>query len=223
VTGSRGLLGITLVLVGIGSLAACTSGGTTSTASATNPSPPSQSTASQPEPPSPSASSVLEISPTPSSANPSSAGSPAMHLTSTAFADGGAIPRKFTCDGEDVSPPLAWDGVPADATVLVLIVDDPDARDFVHWVVFDIRSAPTGELAEGASTADRNLRQGTNGFGKTGWGGPCPPSGTHHYRFRLLAIRQPVGLTGAPRAGDVLAATEGQVGAEATLSGTYRR
>ena len=147
-----------------------------------------------------------------------------MHLTSTAFSEGGSIPRRYSCDGENVSPPLAWDGAPSDAKALVLIVDDPDARGFIHWVAFDIASpGPTGELAEGASTATGAPRQGTNGFGKVGWGGPCPPSGTHHYRFRLLAVRNPLGLTGAPSAEKVLAATEGQVVAEATLTGVYHR
>jgi len=147
-----------------------------------------------------------------------------MHLTSTAFTEGGSIPRRYTCDGENVSPPLAWDGAPSDAKALVLIVDDPDARGFIHWVAFDIASSgPSGELAEGASTAAGAPRQGTNGFGKVGWGGPCPPSGTHHYRFRLLAVRNPLGLAGAPSAEKVRAATEGQVVAEATLTGLYHR
>jgi Raf kinase inhibitor-like YbhB/YbcL family protein len=145
-----------------------------------------------------------------------------MKLTSTAFSDGGDIPRKYSCDGDDVSPPLAWEGVPADAKALVLIVDDPDARGFVHWVAFDIPAA-TGGLAEGASTSDSSLRQGTNSFGKVGWGGPCPPSGTHHYRFRLLAVREPLGLAGSPTAEKVLAAAEGQSVAETTLTGLFHR
>jgi Raf kinase inhibitor-like YbhB/YbcL family protein len=146
-----------------------------------------------------------------------------MRLTSSAFADGGEIPRKYTCDSENVSPPLAWDGVPAEAKALVLVVSDPDAGGFVHWVVFDIVAAPNGQLAEGASTTDTSFRQGTNGFGKTGWGGPCPPSGTHHYPFRMLAIREPLGLSGAPKANEVLAAAESRIVAETTLTGLYRR
>ena len=145
-----------------------------------------------------------------------------MKLTSTAFADGGDIPRKYSCDGADVSTPLAWEGVPTDAKALVLIVDDPDARGFVHWVAFDIPSA-IGGLAEGASTSDSSLRQGTNSFGKVGWGGPCPPSGTHHYRFRLFAVREPLGLAGSPTAEKVLAAAEGKTVAEATLTGLFHR
>ena len=145
-----------------------------------------------------------------------------MKLTSTAFPDGGDIPRKYSCDGDDVSPPLAWESVPTDAKALVLVVDDPDARGFVHWVAFDIATA-SGGLAEGASTSDSSLRQGTNSFGKAGYGGPCPPSGTHHYRFRLLAIREPLGLSGGPTAEKVLAAAEGQVVAETTLTGLFHR
>jgi Raf kinase inhibitor-like YbhB/YbcL family protein len=142
-------------------------------------------------------------------------------LTSSAFAEGGSIPRKYSCDGTNVSPPLAWAGVPAAASALVLIVDDPDAHGFIHWVAFDIAvSGPTGGLAEGASTAAGAPSQGTNGFGKVGWGGPCPPSGTHHYRFRLLAVRQPLGLKGAPTADAVLAAAKGDSVAETTLTAT---
>lgn len=147
-----------------------------------------------------------------------------MHLTSSAFSDGGAIPRTYTCDGKDVSPPLAWDGAPTEAKALALIVDDPDARDFVHWVAFDIAgSGPAGSLAEGASTGAGAPREGTNGFGKVGWGGPCPPSGTHHYRLRLFALSQPLGLEGAPTADAVLAAAKDHIVAETTLTGTYRR
>jgi len=147
-----------------------------------------------------------------------------MHLTSSAFTNDGSIPRKYSCDGEDVSPPLAWNGLPADAKALALIVDDPDARGFVHWVAFDISvSGPSGALAEGASTGAGAPRQGTNSFGKVGWGGPCPPSGTHHYRFRLFAIRQPLGLQGAPTADQVLATAKGKVVAEARLTGLFHR
>jgi Raf kinase inhibitor-like YbhB/YbcL family protein len=146
-----------------------------------------------------------------------------MRLTSTAFTDGGDIPSKYTCDGENVSPPLAWEGVPADAKALVLVVSDPDAGGYVHWVAFDIAAKPSGGLAEGASTTDPSLRQGTNSFGRVGWGGPCPPSGTHHYPFRLLAIREPLGLSGAPTADAVLAAAKDRIVAETTLTGTYHR
>jgi Raf kinase inhibitor-like YbhB/YbcL family protein len=145
-----------------------------------------------------------------------------MQLTSTAFAEGTEIPRKYSCDGEDVSPALAWSGVPADAKALVLVVDDPDAHGFVHWVAFDI-PVTTDQLAEGASASDSSLRQGTNSFGKAAWRGPCPPSGTHHYRFRLLAVREALGLAGSPTADQVLAAAKDKTVAETTLTGLYQR
>jgi Raf kinase inhibitor-like YbhB/YbcL family protein len=201
-----------LVLTGIVSLAACAASGAASSPPATRSTEPSASPAT----------SVVVQSPSIAAASPSASRSPVMRLTSSAFTDGRDIPRKYSCDGVDVSPPLAWDGLPADATALVLVVDDPDARGWVHWVVFDIPSA-TSQLAEGASASDPSLRQGTNSFGKVGWEGPCPPSGTHHYRFRLLAIRQPLGLTGSPTAEKVLAATKDQVVAETTLTGLFHR
>jgi Raf kinase inhibitor-like YbhB/YbcL family protein len=212
VSESPGPLGMTLVLLVVGSLAACSTGGTASIAPAASPS----ARASLP------AASVAHESPSIAAASPSATGSPVMRLTSSAFADGGNIPRKYSCDGKDVSPPLAWDGVPGDAKALVLIVDDPDARGFVHWIVFDIPAA-TAQLPEGASASDASLRQGTNSFGKAAYGGPCPPSGTHHYRFRLFAVGEPLGLAGSPTADKVLAAVKGNTVAETTLTGLYRR
>jgi Raf kinase inhibitor-like YbhB/YbcL family protein len=143
-------------------------------------------------------------------------------LSSAAFADGGSIPSEHTCDGDNVSPPLAWTGVPDGAAVLALIVDDPDAGGFVHWVAFDIDPS-SDELAASASTAAGAPAQGRNSFGNVGYGGPCPPSGTHHYRFRLLALGQSLGLSGTPDADAVRAAWEGHVLGEATLTGTYQR
>jgi Raf kinase inhibitor-like YbhB/YbcL family protein len=144
-------------------------------------------------------------------------------LTSTAFEDGGAIPRRCTCDGDDVSPDLAWEGAPGDTVSFALLVDDPDARGFVHWVAFDLTGSASGGLAEGVSNSPDAPPQGTNGFGRVGWGGPCPPGGEHRYAFRLLALDEVLGLTGAPSAADVLSATEGHVLAEAVLTGRYRR
>ena len=147
----------------------------------------------------------------------------ALRVTSPAFGEGDPIPVRFTCDGADVSPPLAWAGVPADAGGLVLIVDDGDAGGFIHWVVFDLPVAPTGGLAEGASTAPNAPRQGMNGFRRVGWGGPCPPSGTHHYQFSLVAIGRPLGLTGTPSADAVSQALQGQILGTTTLTGVYQR
>ena len=144
----------------------------------------------------------------------------AFTLTSSAFADGGEIPRDNTCDGANQPVPLAWEGVPAGTTELALVMDDPDAGGFVHWVVAGIPSTATalgtGELPEGAV-------QGRNGFGRAGYGGPCPPSGTHRYVFTLLALAQPLRLSGTPSADDVRAAAASKTVAETRLTGRYTR
>ena len=150
-------------------------------------------------------------------------------LTSTAFTDGAAIPRKYTCQGDDISPPLAWSGVPAGTQSLVLIVDDPDAPDparpqrvWVHWVLFNLPPDAAG-LAEGVaeSALPMGTEGGLNDWGRTGYGGPCPPIGTHRYFHKLSALDIRLkGLT-TPRKAQVLAAMEGHVLAEATLMGTY--
>lgn len=147
-----------------------------------------------------------------------------MRLTTTAFQPGGAIRARFTCDGEDVSPDLAWEGVPGEAAALVLIVDDPDARDFVHWIVLDMTSSDTGALPAGLSASPDGPRQGINDFGRSGWGGPCPPSGRHRYRFTLFALAGPLNLPGEPRGPEVRRAlATAQVLARATLEGSYAR
>ena len=144
-------------------------------------------------------------------------------LTSGAFKDGGAIPREFTCDGANVSVPLVWTGVPAGVTSLVLFVDDPDARGWVHWIVLDL-PASDGQLPKGVDPASASPRQGTNDFGKPGWGGPCPPSGTHHYRFVLSALEKPLRLDGRPGGDAVRAAlASATVLGTATLTGPYAR
>ena len=145
-------------------------------------------------------------------------------LSSPEFADGQPIPRRFTCDGEDVSPPLAWEAAPGDATAMALIVDDPDAREFIHWVLYNLDGARTSAVPEGISSSPDAPPQGRNEFGRTGWGGPCPPPGRpHRYRFRLFALSEPLGLTGTPSADEVLAAAEGRILASAELTGTYER
>jgi Raf kinase inhibitor-like YbhB/YbcL family protein len=144
-------------------------------------------------------------------------------LTSSAFGDGDSIPRLFTCDGDNASPPLAWSGAPDATTTFALIVDDPDARGFVHWVVFNVAASATGELARGVSASPDAPPQGRNSFGNVGYGGPCPPSGTHHYVFRLLALDAELALTGTPSAEEVLAAAEGHVLADTRLTATYTR
>jgi Raf kinase inhibitor-like YbhB/YbcL family protein len=144
-------------------------------------------------------------------------------LSSPEFGEGQAIPRRYACDGDDISPPLAWSGAPGEAAVLALIVDDPDASGFVHWVVFDMTASATGSLSAGWSKSPDAPPQGTNGFGRVGYGGPCPPSGTHRYVFRLLALGEALALSGAPTARQVLDAAAGHILGEASLTGTYAR
>ena len=144
-------------------------------------------------------------------------------LSSPAFSAGAEIPRKYTCDGDDVSPPLEWADAPDDAVALALIVDDPDARGWIHWVAFDIDGTQSGGLPEGFSSSPDGPAQGTNDFGRLGWGGPCPPSGTHRYRFALFALNAPLELPGAPKVDEVRAAMEGHVVAEAELIANYTR
>jgi len=144
-------------------------------------------------------------------------------LSSPDFGEGQAIPRRYACDGDDISPPLAWSGAPAEAAALALVVDDPDANGFVHWVVFDMTASATGSLSAGWSKSPDAPPQGTNGFGRVGYGGPCPPSGTHRYVFRLLALGEALALSGAPTARQVLDAAAGHAIGEARLTGTYAR
>jgi Raf kinase inhibitor-like YbhB/YbcL family protein len=145
-------------------------------------------------------------------------------LSSTSFAPGGQIPARFTCDGEDVSPDLSWAGAPDDTVALVLVVDDPDARGFTHWIVYDMTGSDSGALPLGVSASPDAPPQGTNDFGRIGWGGPCPPSGEHRYRFTLSALAAPLELTGGPRAADLRAALdEADVLATAVLEARYRR
>ena len=151
-----------------------------------------------------------------------------MKLFSSAFAEGGAIPQKYTCDGENVSPPLEWSEVPSNAAALALVADDPDAPRgvFVHWVIFDIPASENG-LTEAAGVAGPEAgggRQGRNGFGKLGYGGPCPPSGNHRYYFRLYALERKLDLRSGVGRDDVdRAIGAGRVLAQAELMGRYQR
>ena len=152
----------------------------------------------------------------------------AFKLSSSAFAEGGAIPPKYTCDGGDVSPPLAWTGVPAGAKSLVLIVDDPDAPDpkapkmtWVHWVLYDIPPNATG-IAEGARPP-AGTKDGTNDWSRAGYGGPCPPIGRHRYFHKLYALDTVLSGLKRPTKAQVEAAMRGHVIAEARLIGTYQK
>ncbi|HEV8281374.1 MAG TPA: YbhB/YbcL family Raf kinase inhibitor-like protein [Candidatus Limnocylindrales bacterium] len=152
---------------------------------------------------------------------PTPSGPAKLALSSPAFEDGQPIPPKYSCRGSDVSPALAWQGVPANAGALVLFVDDPDGRDWVHWTVLDL-PAQDDELAEGVNPGADQPQQGTNDFRKVGYGGPCPPSGTHHYRFTLYALAAPLGLSGHPGGADVRRALEGATVVDrVTLTGTF--
>lgn len=144
-------------------------------------------------------------------------------LVSTAFTEGGAIPKRFSCDGEDASPDLTWSGAPDDAQALALLVTDPDARDFVHWLVYDLTGTPSGGLPAAVSASPDAPPQGRNSFGRSGYGGPCPPSGTHRYVFTLYALDQALGLAGTPTADELRSAMSGHVLAATTLTGTYQR
>jgi len=152
-----------------------------------------------------------------------------MTLQSPAFEPGSRIPDLYTCQGEDVSPPLAWSGVPEEARSLVLLCDDPDAPagTWHHWALYDLSPA-TGALPERYPTAATlpTARQATNDFRRSGYGGPCPPPGhgVHHYHFKLLALRiDKLPLRAAARCADVAAAARPHVIASAELVGTYSR
>ena len=151
-----------------------------------------------------------------------------MRLISIAFPDGAAIPRRFTCEGEDISPPLAWTDAPAETKSFVLLCDDPDAPGgtWHHWAAYDI-AAGRREFAEAAAQAGaQGFKQAINDFHKPGYGGPCPPPrhGPHHYHFRLLALsvdHLPVAAGANCRA--VEREARKHVLAEATLVGIYQR
>jgi Raf kinase inhibitor-like YbhB/YbcL family protein len=144
-------------------------------------------------------------------------------VTSTAFADGASIPVEFTCDGKEESPPLAWtDHAGGKPAAWALVVDDPDAPGgtFVHWVVLDIppatRSIAAGKVPAGAT-------QAMNSAGSAAYAGPCPPSGTHHYRFTVYALSAPTGLPEGAATEDALAKIRSAAEAKGTLLGLYAR
>ncbi|KAB2967857.1 MAG: YbhB/YbcL family Raf kinase inhibitor-like protein [Thermoanaerobaculia bacterium] len=152
-------------------------------------------------------------------------------ISSTAFSSHGEIPTRFTCEGEDVSPPLAWAGAPAGTKSFALIVDDPDAPDpaaprttWVHWVLYDL-PPDIGALPEAvaASALPAGARPGTNDWRRTGWGGPCPPIGRHRYFFKLCALDAPLGDLGRPTKATLEQAMAGHVLARAELVGTYQK
>jgi Raf kinase inhibitor-like YbhB/YbcL family protein len=150
-----------------------------------------------------------------------------LQLSSPAFSHNGAIPREYTCDGEDVSPDLEWRGLPAGAGSLVLIVDDPDAPDpkapkmtYVHWVLYDI---PTSEVKIARGGKPKGARDGKNDWKRTGYGGPCPPIGRHRYFFKLYALDAMLGDLKTPTKDGLLKAMQGHIVEQAELIGTYQR
>jgi Raf kinase inhibitor-like YbhB/YbcL family protein len=143
-------------------------------------------------------------------------------ILSSAFSEGDEIPTRYTCDGDDLSPPLSWSGTPDGTQSMALITDDPDAPigTFVHWVIFDI-PPDTASLPEGVS--DVGI-QGENGFGRMGYGGPCPPQGpSHRYFFKLYALDTSLDLPSSAKKSDVEMAMQGHVLTQGQLMGTYKR
>jgi hypothetical protein len=152
-----------------------------------------------------------------------------LSLKSTAFDDGGSIPARYTCEGEDISPPLSWTGVPETARSLVLIVDDPDAPDprapkmtWVHWVLYNIPPDVTG-LPEGMTSAQLppGTEEGLNNWSRGAYGGPCPPIGRHRYFHKLYALDTVLEDLTMPTKVEVEAAMKGHVVAQTELVGTY--
>jgi Raf kinase inhibitor-like YbhB/YbcL family protein len=144
-----------------------------------------------------------------------------MKITSSAFQEGGNIPSKFTCDGSDISPPLQIAEVPSGTKSLALVVDDPDAPSglFTHWMVWNI-SPQTSTIAEGSTPKGVH---GTNDFGKSGYGGPCPPSGTHRYYFKIFALDRELDLPPGTKRSQLDAAMKGHVVEQGELMGRYSR
>ncbi len=148
--------------------------------------------------------------------------SASLQVTSSAFAEGGNIPKKYSCDGASISPPLKWSGAPSATKSFTLIVDDPDAPggNFTHWVAFDIPASQT-EIVEGAKAV---ARAGHNGRGQNGYTGPCPPSGTHHYMFKIFALDvASLHLNEGASRDQVSSAMNGHILAQGTLTGLYAK
>jgi Raf kinase inhibitor-like YbhB/YbcL family protein len=152
-------------------------------------------------------------------------------VKSSAFAGGGEIPRRYTCEGDDISPPLAWSGAPAGTKSFALVVDDPDAPDpkaprmrWVHWVLYNL-PATANALPEGVkpSALPAGTCEGRNDWNRTGYGGPCPPIGRHRYFHKLYALDAVLAGLGTPGRAELERAIKGHVLAEAELVGTYQK
>jgi Raf kinase inhibitor-like YbhB/YbcL family protein len=152
-------------------------------------------------------------------------------ITSTAFAANAAIPSVYTCEGKDISPPVAWSGAPTGTKSFALIVDDPDAPDpaapkmtWVHWVLYDIPATANG-LSEAIKPADlpKGTREGVNDWNRTGYGGPCPPIGRHRYFHKLYALDAVLADLNRPKKADLERAMQGHILAQAVVMGTYQK
>jgi Raf kinase inhibitor-like YbhB/YbcL family protein len=143
-------------------------------------------------------------------------------VTSTAFRDGQPIPKRFTCDGDNTSPEVSWRGVPKDAKALALVVDDPDADEgtFVHWALVDV-SPQTTKVDE--DSVPSGAVKAENGTGDASYHGPCPPSGTHHYRFTVYALKAKTGIGAGESTDAALRAVRRAATAQGRLVGTYSR
>jgi hypothetical protein len=183
--------------------------------------------------PAPAASSAMAAAAAPPAAGATRGGAMSLSLTSSAFTHQGEIPARYSCEvkGREISPPLAWSGVPGNAKSLALIVDDPDAPDpkapkrtWVHWVLYDLPAA-AGGLAEGVDPGHLppGTREGKNDWGRTGYGAPCPPIGRHRYFFKLYALDAVLPDLGKPDKRRLEQSMEGHVLAHAELVGTYQK
>jgi Raf kinase inhibitor-like YbhB/YbcL family protein len=150
------------------------------------------------------------------------AGGGKMKISSSAFQEGGGIPSKFTCDGSDKSPPLRIEQIPGEAKSLALIADDPDAPSglFTHWIVWNI-DPKTSEIVEGSVPS--GAVQGQNDFGKSGYGGPCPPPGMHRYFFKIFALDRQLDLPAGAKRAKLDSVMKGHVIAQGELMGRYSR
>ena len=150
-----------------------------------------------------------------------------MQVASSAFTEGNMIPAKYTCDGQDISPPLEWKDVPAGTKTFALISDDPDAPsgNWVHWVAYNIPAGVTklNENVQREKEFANGMRQGSNDWPKIGYGGPCPPGGTHRYYFKLYALDAALDAKPGATKAQILSAMKGHVLAEAKLMGKYSR
>lgn len=150
-----------------------------------------------------------------------------IHMTSNAFTEGAMIPQRYTCDGENISPPLFWTGVPSGTRSLALICDDPDAPvgTWDHWVLYNIPAEATGlpENVPEKAVLDTGAVHGSNSWGRIGYGGPCPPGGTHRYFFKIFALDTLLDIKSGATTSRLLEAMQDHVLAQGQLMGRYRR